>query len=75
MGRIKELSLYNDTFLNEVKGLFEANGETQLFQEDRREKKKKSKTKELDWTGPAAGSQIKQSLGLFRITFGEKVKG
>lgn len=39
------------------------------------EKKKKSKTKELDQTGPAAGSQIKQSLGLFRITFGGKVKG
>lgn len=51
MGRIKELSLYNDTSLNEVKGLFEANGETQLFQEDRREKKKiKDQRVGLDWT-------------------------
>lgn len=75
MGGVKELSLNNDTFLNEVKGLFEANGETQPFQGDRRERKKKSKTKELDQTGPAAGSQIKQGLGLFRITFGGKVKG
>lgn len=49
MGRIKELSLYNDTSLNEVKGLFEANGETQLFQEDRREKKKNQRPK--SWIG------------------------
>lgn len=52
-----------------MKALFEANGETRLFQEDER------KNKELDRTGPEADSQIKQRLGLFRITFwGEKVK-
>lgn len=52
-----------------MKGLFEANGESPLFQEDGRE------NKELDRTGPEAGSQIKQRLGLFRTTFwGEKVK-
>lgn len=59
LGGIKELSLNNATFLNEVKGLFEANGEPQLIQEDRREREKNQKTKELDRTGPAAGSQIK----------------
>lgn len=52
-----------------MKGLFEANGESPLFQEDER------KNKELDRTGPKVGSQIKQRLWLFRITlWGEKVK-
>lgn len=52
-----------------MKGLFEANGESPLFQEDER------KNKELDRTGPEVGSQIKQRLWLFRITlWGEKVK-
>lgn len=39
LGAIKQLSLNIGTFLNEVKGLFEANVEPQLFQEDIGEKK------------------------------------
>lgn len=45
------MSLNNDTFWIEVKGLFEANVETQLFQEDiGKEKKIEDQRVGSDWT-------------------------
>lgn len=67
------MSLNNGPILNEVKALFEANVENAALPGRYRGEKKKSKTKELDQVGPATGSQIKQSLGLFRKTFGERL--
>lgn len=65
MGGIKELSLNNDTFLNEVKVLFEANGEMQLFQEDRREKKNQRPKSwiELDLQLAAKSNKVWGCLG------------
>lgn len=65
MGGIKELSLNNDTFLNEVKDLFEANGEMQLFQEDRREKKNQRPKSwiELDLQLAAKSNKVWGCLG------------